>query len=184
MVLRGFHANGAARTSFGERLDDHIGQELFAGEEGEEVFKGFGDEGAVGLLVGLQAGGADLVGKDDDVADDGAGHVQDLANFGTEVQNGTIMVSFINRRRRQGVSAREAAIQGASFGALGVSFGLILDLQNGFFDRLRMAPLPRWSLVLGPVLAALLRAFVPIVLVVSVVLAAAFLAVTYAGMFS
>jgi ABC-2 type transport system permease protein len=61
-----------------------------------------------------------------------------------------------------------AAIQGAAFGALGVSFGLILDLQNGFFDRLRMAPLPRWSLVLGPGLAALMRAFVPIVLVVIV----------------
>lgn len=61
-----------------------------------------------------------------------------------------------------------AAIQGASFGALGVSFGLILDLQNGFFDRLRMAPLPRWSLVLGPVMAALVRAIVPIVLVTMV----------------
>ena len=61
-----------------------------------------------------------------------------------------------------------ASIQGAAFGALGVSFGLILDLQNGFFDRLRMAPLPRWSLVLGPMIAALLRAVVPIVLVLTV----------------
>jgi ABC-2 type transport system permease protein len=61
-----------------------------------------------------------------------------------------------------------AAIQGASFGALGVSFGLILDLQNGFFDRLRMAPLQRWSLVIGPILAALIRALVPIVLVLIV----------------
>ena len=32
------------------------------------------------------------------------------------------------------------AIQGASFGAMGVSFGLINDMQTGFFDRLLMAP--------------------------------------------
>jgi len=37
-----------------------------------------------------------------------------IANFGTEVQNGTIMVSFIDRWRKQGYSAREAAVKGAS----------------------------------------------------------------------
>ncbi len=37
-----------------------------------------------------------------------------IANFGTEVQNGTIMVSFINRWRRQGYSVREAAAFGAT----------------------------------------------------------------------
>ncbi len=37
-----------------------------------------------------------------------------IANFGTEVQNGTIMVSFINRWRRQGLSARDAAVLGAT----------------------------------------------------------------------
>ncbi len=37
-----------------------------------------------------------------------------IANFGTEVQNGTIMVSFINRWRKQGYSAREAAVHGAT----------------------------------------------------------------------
>ena len=36
-----------------------------------------------------------------------------IANFGTEVQNGTIMVSFIDRWRKRGLSAREAAVQGA-----------------------------------------------------------------------
>ena len=36
-----------------------------------------------------------------------------IANFGTEVQNGTIMVSFINRWRDTGLSAREAAVRGA-----------------------------------------------------------------------
>jgi len=37
-----------------------------------------------------------------------------IANFGTEVQNGTIMVSFINRWRSRGFSAREAAVFGAT----------------------------------------------------------------------
>ena len=37
-----------------------------------------------------------------------------IANFGTEVQNSTIMVSFINRWRAKGFSAREAAIHGAT----------------------------------------------------------------------
>lgn len=37
-----------------------------------------------------------------------------IANFGTAVQNGTIMVSFINRWRGRGFSAREAAIFGAT----------------------------------------------------------------------
>jgi heavy metal efflux system protein len=36
-----------------------------------------------------------------------------IANFGTEVQNGTIMVSFINRARNRGLSVREAAVRGA-----------------------------------------------------------------------
>ena len=37
-----------------------------------------------------------------------------IANFGTEVQNGTIMVSFIDRWRKHGLSAREAAVRGAT----------------------------------------------------------------------
>lgn len=37
-----------------------------------------------------------------------------IANFGIDVQNGTIMVAFINRWRDQGYSAKEAAIFGAT----------------------------------------------------------------------
>jgi heavy metal efflux system protein len=37
-----------------------------------------------------------------------------IGNFGTTVQNGTIMVSFINRWRSHGMSAREAAVRGAT----------------------------------------------------------------------
>ena len=37
-----------------------------------------------------------------------------IAVFGIAVQNGMVMVSFINKRRRQGMALREAAIDGAS----------------------------------------------------------------------
>ncbi|MCA1597101.1 MAG: efflux RND transporter permease subunit [Chloroflexi bacterium] len=37
-----------------------------------------------------------------------------IANFGTEVQNGTIMVSFINRWRSHGLTAHDAAVRGAT----------------------------------------------------------------------
>lgn len=60
------------------------------------------------------------------------------------------------------------AIQGASFGALGVSFALINDMQTGFFDRVRMAPTKRWVLIASPLAAAVARSSVPIVFVVVV----------------
>lgn len=60
------------------------------------------------------------------------------------------------------------AVQGASFGAMGVSFGLINDMQTGFFDRLLMAPTKRWSLVVGPMLGSIARAIVPVTLVIVV----------------
>lgn len=59
-----------------------------------------------------------------------------------------------------------AAIQGASFGALGVSFGLIQDIQNGFFDRLRMAPAGRSALIVGPLVSAIVRGLIPVTLVI------------------
>ena len=60
------------------------------------------------------------------------------------------------------------AVQGASFGAMGVSLGLINDMQTGFFDRLLMAPTRRWTLIAGPMAGAIVRAIVPILLVVVV----------------
>lgn len=58
-----------------------------------------------------------------------------------------------------------AAIQGAAFGAMGLAFGTINDLQTGFFDRLRMAPAGRNALVIGPLAASLVRSILPITLV-------------------
>lgn len=60
------------------------------------------------------------------------------------------------------------AIQGASFGALGVSFALINDMQTGFFDRVRMAPTKRWVLIASPMAAAVARSTVPVIFVVIV----------------
>lgn len=60
------------------------------------------------------------------------------------------------------------AVQGASFGAMGVSFGLINDMQTGFFDRLLMAPTKRWALVVGPMLGSIVRAAIPVALVIVV----------------
>ncbi|MFM9036770.1 MAG: ABC transporter permease [Actinomycetota bacterium] len=60
------------------------------------------------------------------------------------------------------------AIQGASFGALGASFGLLNDMETGFFDRVLMAPLKRSTIVIGGYAAAIARGVVPVSFVVIV----------------
>jgi len=42
---------------------------------------------------------------------------------------------------------------GSAFSGVGLGFSLIRDLENGFYDRMRMAPTTRISLIVGPVLA-------------------------------
>ena len=63
-----------------------------------------------------------------------------------------------------------AVLQGASFAGFGTAFGAGRDLENGFFDRLLLAPTPRVALVLGALGYSALRAFVPTVIVVTAVL--------------
>ena len=58
-------------------------------------------------------------------------------------------------------------VQGAAFAGVSVGFGVARDLEQGFFDRLRMAPVRPTALVVGPMLAALARAVIPFVLVLS-----------------
>jgi ABC-2 type transport system permease protein len=58
-----------------------------------------------------------------------------------------------------------AALQGAAFGGLGIAFGAIRDLENGFHDRLLMSPSTRLALLVGPLLAGMVRALLPVVLV-------------------
>jgi ABC-2 type transport system permease protein len=58
-----------------------------------------------------------------------------------------------------------AIMQGAAFAGMGVCFGIGRDLENGFYDRLLMAPTHRLSLVIGPLMAAVLRVLLPVVTV-------------------
>jgi ABC-2 type transport system permease protein len=58
-----------------------------------------------------------------------------------------------------------AVTMGCSFAGLSAGFSMIRDLQSGFYDRLRMAPAKRSSLIAGPVFAAVVRAALVTVLV-------------------
>jgi len=46
---------------------------------------------------------------------------------------------------------------GSAFSGVGLGFSLIRDLENGFYDRLRMSPTSRLSLIVGPVIATWIR---------------------------
>lgn len=49
-------------------------------------------------------------------------------------------------------------VMGAGFAGIGIGFSTIRDLEGGFYDRLRLTPAPRMSLITGPLFAALVRA--------------------------
>ena len=61
-----------------------------------------------------------------------------------------------------------ASMQGAAFGAMGLAFATVNDLQTGFFDRIRMSPAGRSAMVYGPLTASMVRAIIPLVLVSTV----------------
>lgn len=67
-------------------------------------------------------------------------------------------------------------MMGAAFGGVGLGFTAIRDLETGFYDRLRMAPTSRLSLVLGPLSGTLIRITIvtTIVIVLGVALGARF----------
>ncbi|WP_420450976.1 ABC transporter permease [Ilumatobacter sp.] len=56
-------------------------------------------------------------------------------------------------------------VMGCGFAGIGIGFATIRDLEGGFYDRLRLTPAPRTSLVIGPLLAALARAAIVVVIV-------------------
>jgi ABC-2 type transport system permease protein len=58
-----------------------------------------------------------------------------------------------------------AVVMGCSFAGMGLGFATIRDLESGFYDRLRMSPAPRRSLLLGGLGSALVRAAIAIVIV-------------------
>ncbi|MFM2181702.1 MAG: hypothetical protein RIR54_996 [Actinomycetota bacterium] len=67
-------------------------------------------------------------------------------------------------------------MMGAAFGGVGLGFTAIRDIETGFYDRLRMTPTSRLSLVLGPLTGTLVRIIMmtSIVIVLGVALGARF----------
>ena len=67
-------------------------------------------------------------------------------------------------------------IQGAAFAGITTGMGVARDLETGFFDRFLASPASRVSILSGPLIAAVLRALIPlcILLVVAVVARAHF----------
>lgn len=63
-----------------------------------------------------------------------------------------------------------AILQGASFAGLGAAFNAGRDLENGFYDRLLLAPARRLSLATGPLLYSTARSLFPMCTVLPVAL--------------
>jgi len=58
-----------------------------------------------------------------------------------------------------------SCIQAAGFAGAAAGVNLARDIEQGWFDRLLVAPVPRFVLVVGPILGAVTRALVPITIV-------------------
>jgi ABC-2 type transport system permease protein len=58
-----------------------------------------------------------------------------------------------------------ATLQGAAFAGFGTGFGTVRDLETGFYDRLLLAPVRRTALLVGPLLAATVRASITFIVV-------------------
>lgn len=67
-----------------------------------------------------------------------------------------------------------SVLQGAGFAGAAAGANLARDIEQGWFDRLLVAPVPRFVLVVGPILGAMTRAVVPatVVLVAGLALGA------------
>ena len=67
-----------------------------------------------------------------------------------------------------------SCLQGAGFAGAAVGANLARDIEQGWFDRLLVAPVPRSLLVVGPILGAVSRSMVPatVVLVVGLLIGA------------
>lgn len=60
-----------------------------------------------------------------------------------------------------------AVIQGTAVLGSTVGMSTTRDIENGFMDRLLLAPAPRWTILVGPVAGAVLRALVPMYVVLT-----------------
>ena len=64
-----------------------------------------------------------------------------------------------------------SCLQGAGFAGAATGSNLARDIEQGWFDRLLVSPVPRPLLLLGPILGAVTRALVPTITVLLVGLA-------------
>src|SRR5688500_197949 len=64
-----------------------------------------------------------------------------------------------------------SCLQGAGFAGAATGSNLARDIEQGWFDRLLVSPVPRPLLLIGPVLGAITRALVPTLTVLLVGLA-------------
>ncbi len=64
-----------------------------------------------------------------------------------------------------------AVLMGSSFAGVGIGFTTVRDLESGFYDRIRMAPVPRRALLLGPLLSAWARSALVVTIVCALGLA-------------
>ena len=53
-----------------------------------------------------------------------------------------------------------ACCMGSGFAGVGLGFSTVRDIESGFFDRLRMAPTPRSSLIVGALFTAWIRVMI------------------------
>ncbi len=60
------------------------------------------------------------------------------------------------------------AVQGSAFAGITTGMGVARDLESGFYDRLLSSPAPRGALLAGPLVASVLRAFIPTTLMLSI----------------
>ena len=61
-------------------------------------------------------------------------------------------------------------VQGALIAGITTGMGVARDFETGFYDRFLMSPASRNALVLGPLLAAMVRAWIPITLLLLIAL--------------
>ena len=59
-----------------------------------------------------------------------------------------------------------AVVMGSAFAGVGLGFTTIRDIETGFFDRLRMSPSSRTSLILGPLFMTWIRTIIVVTMVV------------------
>jgi ABC-2 type transport system permease protein len=63
------------------------------------------------------------------------------------------------------------ALQGSAFAGITTSMAIARDLENGFYDRFLMSPASRTSILWGPLLASMLRALIPLALLLIIAVA-------------